>query len=129
MFMYNIGIYNEEGKEVLLLEEGVICVKLDECWYNGIFIEYLEDVEWIGKVFKYGLYYIGDKVYKDEDGFIWFIGCNDDVIKVLVYCIGFFEVESVLVEYFDVVEVVVVVSLYEMWGYVVKVFVIFWVGV
>ena len=129
MFMYNIGIHNEEGKEVPPLEEGVICVKLDERRHNGIFIEYLEDAERTGKAFKHGLYYTGDKAYKDEDGFIWFIGRNDDVIKASAYRIGPFEVESVLVEHPDVVEAAVVASPHEMRGYAVKAFVILRAGV
>lgn len=129
MFMYDIGIYDENGNEVPPLEEGVICVKLDENRYNGIFIEYLEDAERTGKAFRHGLYYTGDKAYKDEDGFIWFIGRNDDVIKASAYRIGPFEVESVLIEHPDVVEAAVVASPHEMRGYAVKAFVILRAGV
>ncbi|MBX2876277.1 MAG: AMP-binding protein [Saprospiraceae bacterium] len=123
-FMYDIGIYDEEGKEVPPLEEGVICIKLDEQRYNGVFVEYLEDPERTAKAFKHGLYYTGDKAYKDEDGFIWFIGRNDDVIKASAYRIGPFEVESVLIEHPAVVEAAVVASPHELRGYAVKAFVI-----
>lgn len=128
-FMYDIGIYDEEGNEVQPLEEGVICVKLDEQRHNGIFVEYLEDPDRTSKAFRYGLYYTGDKAYKDEEGFIWFIGRNDDVIKASAYRIGPFEVESVLIEHPDVVEAAVVASPHEMRGYAVKAFVILRAGV
>jgi len=91
-FLYDIGIFDESGKEVPPLEEGVICVKLDESKSNGLFLEYLGDQERTSKSFKHNLYYTGDKAYKDEDGYIWFIGRNDDVIKASAYRIGPFEV-------------------------------------
>jgi acetyl-CoA synthetase len=46
------------------------------------------------EVFKHGLYYTGDKAYRDEDGYIWFVGRDDDVIKTSDYRVGPFEVES-----------------------------------
>ncbi len=128
-FMYDIGIYDEEGNELPPLEEGVICIKMNEQRYNGIFVEYLADAERTRKAFKHGLYYTGDKAYKDEEGFVWFIGRDDDVIKASAYRIGPFEVESVLIEHPDVVEAAVVASPHEMRGYAVKAFIILKVGV
>ncbi|MEM9848614.1 MAG: branched-chain amino acid aminotransferase, partial [Bacteroidota bacterium] len=75
------------------------------------------------------LYYTGDKAYKDEDGYIWFIGRNDDVIKASAYRIGPFEVESVLIEHDAVVESAVVASPHEIRGYTVKAFVMLKEGV
>ncbi|MEL6675473.1 MAG: AMP-binding protein [Bacteroidota bacterium] len=128
-FMYDIGIYDEDGQEVAPLEEGVICVNMDEKRHNGIFIEYLHDQDRTQKAFRHGLYYTGDKAYKDEDGFIWFIGRNDDVIKASAYRIGPFEVESILIEHPDVVESAVVASPHEVRGYAVKAFVMLREGV
>lgn len=128
-FLYDIGIYNENGQETQALEEGVICVKLDDKRHNGIFIEYLNDTERTGKAFKHGLYYTGDKAYKDEDGYIWFVGRNDDVIKASAYRIGPFEVESVLIEHEAVVESAVVASPHELRGYAVKAFVMLKEGI
>jgi len=73
-FLYDIGIYDEAGREVQNLEEGIICVKLDEHKNDGLFLEYLGDQERTARSFKHNLYYTGDKAYKDEDGYIWFIG-------------------------------------------------------
>jgi len=55
---------------------------------NGLFLQYLNDDERTQNSFKNNLYYTGDKAYKDEDGNIWFIGRNDDVIKASAYRIG-----------------------------------------
>jgi len=122
-FMYDIGVFDEEGNEVPPLEEGVICVKLKDAKHNGLFVEYLNDPDRTAKAFKHDLYYTGDKAYKDEDGFIWFIGRNDDVIKASAYRIGPFEVESILIEHEDVVEAAVVASPHDVRGYAVKAYV------
>ncbi|MEM8897131.1 MAG: AMP-binding protein [Bacteroidota bacterium] len=122
-FLYDIGIFDEEGNEVPELEEGIICVKLDHAKNNGLFLEYLNDEKRMAASFKHNLYYTGDKAYKDAEGYIWFIGRNDDVIKASAYRIGPFEVESILIEHPDVVEAAVVASPHEMRGYAVKAFV------
>ncbi|MEM6800220.1 MAG: AMP-binding protein [Bacteroidota bacterium] len=122
-FLYEIGIFDEAGNEVPALEEGVICVKMNTGKNNGIFLEYLNDKERTSNSFKHNLYYTGDKAYKDEDGYIWFIGRNDDVIKASAYRIGPFEVESILIEHPDIIEAAVVASPHEMRGYAVKAFV------
>jgi len=123
-FMYEVAICDENGREVPPLEEGVICVKTDTGKPNGLFVEYLNDPERTANSFKHTLYYTGDKAYKDEEGYIWFIGRNDDVIKASAYRIGPFEVESILIEHDAVVESAVVASPHELRGYAVKAFVI-----
>ncbi len=128
-FLYDIIICDDEGKEVPPLEEGVICVKTNTDVPNGLFLEYLNDTERTQKAFKHDLYYTGDKAYKDEDGNIWFIGRNDDVIKASAYRIGPFEVESILIEHDSVVESAVVASPHELRGYAVKAFVMLKEGV
>ncbi|MEO1627424.1 MAG: AMP-binding protein, partial [Bacteroidota bacterium] len=123
-FLYDVVICDEEGQEVPALEEGIICVKTKSGLPNGLFIEYLNDKERTAASFKNGLYYTGDKAYRDEDGNIWFVGRSDDVIKASAYRIGPFEVESILIEHEAVVESAVVASPHEMRGYAVKAFVI-----
>jgi len=123
-FLYDIGIFDEDGNEVPPLEEGIICVKLEDNNPNGLFIEYLGDKKRTANSFKHNLYYTGDKAYKDEEGYIWFIGRNDDVIKASAYRIGPFEVESVLIEHDDIIESAVVASPHDVRGYAVKAFVI-----
>lgn len=128
-FMYDIAICDEQGKEVPPLEEGVICVRTNTETPNGLFLEYLNDEERTTTAFRNHLYYTGDKAYKDEDGYIWFIGRNDDVIKASAYRIGPFEVESILIEHDAVVESAVVASPHELRGYAVKAFVMLREGV
>ncbi|MCI4668296.1 MAG: AMP-binding protein [Bacteroidia bacterium] len=128
-FLYDVVICDETGNEMPPLEEGVICVRTDSGSPNGIFLEYLNDGERTRGSFKHGLYYTGDKAYKDEDGNIWFIGRNDDVIKASAYRIGPFEVESILIEHDAVVESAVVASPHKMRGYAVKAFVMLKEGI
>jgi len=128
-FLYDIGIFDDDGNEVPPLEEGVICVRLNNKRNNGLFIEYLFDEERTSVVFKHNLYYTGDKAYKDEDGYVWFVGRNDDVIKASGYRIGPFEVESALIEHEDIVESAVVASPHPIRGHVVKAFIMLREGV
>ena len=79
-------------------EEGRIAIKV-EPWPVGMFTEYIDNPEENKKSFVNGWYYTGDKAYKDEDGYYWFIGRDDDVIKASGYRIGPFEVESALIEH------------------------------
>ena len=76
------------------------------------------------KVFKHGLYYTGDKAYKDEDGYVWFVGRDDDVIKASDFRVGPFEVESALLEHDAIMEAAVVASPHELRSNAVKAFVI-----
>ncbi|MDO8994278.1 MAG: AMP-binding protein [Daejeonella sp.] len=128
-FLYDIGIFDDDGNEVPALEEGVICVRLNTMKNNGLFIEYLNDKERTSLVFRHNLYYTGDKAYKDEEGYVWFVGRNDDIIKASGYRIGPFEVESALIEHEDIVEAAVIASPHPIRGYVVKAFIMLREGV
>ncbi len=128
-FLYDVLICDEDGKEVPPLEEGVICIRTNTNVPNGLFLEYLNDAKRTQQSFRNNLYYTGDKAYKDEDGNIWFIGRNDDVIKASAYRIGPFEVESILIEHDAVVESAVVASPHEVRGYAVKAYVMLKDGV
>lgn len=123
-FLYNVIIADDEGNELPNNEEGNICIKTTTNKINGIFKEYMFDKERQKDVFKNGVYFTGDKAYKDNDGYIWFIGRDDDVIKASDYRIGPFEVESALLEHPLVIESAVVASPHGLKGYEVKAFVI-----
>jgi len=123
-FLYDIIIADEEGKELPANEEGNICVKTNTGKPNGIFFEYFGDPEKKKTVFKFDLYYTGDKAYKDEEGYIWFVGRDDDVIKSSDYRVGPFEVESILLEHPAVVESAVVGSPHAVRGFLVKAFIV-----
>ena len=125
MFMYDAVIADEEGVILDDFEEGSICVRMEQGeQINGIFKGYLFDKEREARGFQHGLYYTGDKAYRDEDGYIWFVGRDDDVIKASDYRIGPFEVESVLLEHPAVTESAVVGSPHHLKGYEVKAFII-----
>lgn len=128
-FLYEVEIANDEGELLGINEEGNICVKMEKGDPNGIFKGYLFDKVREAKVFRNGLYFTGDKAYKDSDGYIWFIGRDDDVIKASDYRIGPFEVESVLLEHEFVVESAVVGSPHPIKGFEVKAFIILSEGV
>ncbi len=123
-FLYHIVIADEDGNEMPLHEEGQIAVRMHKEKFNGIFHEYIGEPERQKEVFKHGLYYTGDKAYKDEDGYIWFVGRSDDVIKSSDYRIGPFEVESVLLEIEEVLESAVVGSPHAAKGQEVKAFIV-----
>lgn len=123
-FLYDIVIADEVGNEMPVDEEGNITVRTTGTKPNGIFTEYFGDAEKKKEVFKHGLYYTGDKAYKDADGYIWFVGRDDDVIKTSDYRVGPFEVESILLEHESVVESAVVASPHSVRGFVVKAFIV-----
>ena len=123
-FLYDVIIADDEGNEVANTEEGNICIRYDENTANGIFKTYLVAKDLLPKVFKHGLYFTGDKAHKDEDGYVWFVGRDDDVIKASDFRVGPFEVESVLLEHDAVQEAAVVASPHELRGNAVKAYVI-----
>ncbi len=118
-----IELHDEEGKPVKQGEEGVIAIRT-EPRPPGLFREYLKNPEENSHVFRNGWYYTGDKAYRDEDGYLWFIGRDDDVIKASGYRIGPFEVESALIEHPAVQEAAVVGSPDIIRGMIVKAFVV-----
>jgi acetyl-CoA synthetase len=127
-FLYDVVIADEDGNEMPLHEEGQIAVLMNNS-FNGIFKAYIGDETRQKEVFKHGLYYTGDKAYKDEDGYVWFVGRSDDVIKSSDYRIGPFEVESILIEIDEVLESAVVGSPHAVKGQEVKAFVVLNQGV
>lgn len=123
-FLYDVVIADEEGNTMPDKEEGNICVNMAQTRPNGIFTEYFGNPEKKKEVFKHGLYYTGDKAYRDEDGYIWFVGRDDDVIKSSDYRVGPFEVESVLLEHDAVQESAVVGSPHPLKGFEVKAYIV-----
>lgn len=123
-FLYDIVIADDHGNVLPDDEEGNIAVRTTGASPNGIFTDYFGDPGKRNTVFRHGLYYTGDKAYKDPDGYIWFVGRDDDVIKTSDYRVGPFEVESVLLEHPAVVESAVVGSPHPVKGYEVKAFIV-----
>ena len=80
-FFYDMLIADADGNELAVHETGQIAVRMHPEKFRGIFKSYIGDEEKLKQVFRHGLYYTGDKAYKDEDGYYWFVGRDDDVIK------------------------------------------------
>jgi len=123
-FLYDIVIADESGNELPLHGTGQVTVRMHSEQFTGVFKSYIGDREREQEVFKHGLYYTGDKAYKDEDGYYWFVGRDDDVIKSSDYRIGPFEIESVLLEVNEVLESAVVGSPHAIRGQEVKAFIV-----
>jgi acetyl-CoA synthetase/4-hydroxybutyrate---CoA ligase (AMP-forming) len=109
--MYDVILMDDEGKEITAVDEpGRIAVRLSNWRAIGLFQGYIGDEERTKAVFQHNLYDTGDKAYFDKDGYWWFVGRSDDVIKSSDFRVGPFEVESALVEHPAVLEAAVVGS-------------------
>jgi len=124
-YMYDIILADDEGKEIDNKNvEGNIAVRLSKWRAVGLFYEYIKDQPNMKEAFKHNLYYTGDRAYFDENGYWWFVGRGDDIIKSSDYRIGPFEVESALAEHEAVVESAIVGSPDSKRWQIVKAFVI-----
>jgi acyl-coenzyme A synthetase/AMP-(fatty) acid ligase len=121
---FDVRVLDEEGKETGAGEEGYVVVKAKPKRPVGLFKEYWKKPEETKSVFQGDYYYTGDKAYRDEDGYLWFVGRADDVILSAGYRIGPFEVESALVEHPAVAEAAVIAAPDEVRGEIVKAFII-----
>ncbi|MCG8619680.1 MAG: AMP-binding protein [Desulfobacterales bacterium] len=107
--MYDVALADDEGNEITEPDQvGHIVVKLDNWRPIGLFAEYIGNPEKMSAVFVDNFYYTGDRASYDQDGYWWFVGRADDVIKSSDYRIGPFEVESALLEHPGVAEAAVV---------------------
>lgn len=110
-FMYDCALADDDGNEVTKPgETGHIVVRLDRWRAIGLFTEYIGNPEKMNQVFVGNYYYTGDRAFFDEDGYWWFVGRADDVIKSSDFRVGPFEVESTLIEHPAVAETAVVGS-------------------
>jgi acyl-coenzyme A synthetase/AMP-(fatty) acid ligase len=121
---FTVAIVDEDGEELPYGQEGQIAVKVKPERPVGLLREYWKYPEGMEAAFFGDWYLTGDKAYKDEDGYFWFVGRADDVIISAGYRIGPFEVESALIEHPAVAESAVVASPDPVRGDVVKAFVI-----
>ncbi len=121
---FDIHLVDDDGKPVALNEEGHIAVKIKPEAPVGLCTEYWRNPEATSEAFVDEWYYTGDKATVDEEGYFWFVGRSDDVIKASGYRIGPFEVESALQSHPAVAESAVVGSPDELRGTIVKAFII-----
>lgn len=117
---WDIDIVDDSGKACEPGEEGQIVIRTDKAKPVGMFDGYFRDQVLTEKVWHDHLYYTGDMAYRDEDGYYWFVGRADDVIKSSGYRIGPFEVESALLEHPAVMECAITAVPDEERGQIVK---------
>ena len=118
--IYDIELIDKNGNPVPVGETGEIVVNVKNGAPCGLFVGYYGDEEKTKEVWHDGYYHTGDAAWMDEDGFFWYVGRVDDVIKSSGYRIGPFEIESVIMELPYVLECGVSAAPDEVRGQVVK---------
>ena len=117
---YDIDLLTPDGRSAEDGEQGQIVIRTSEGKPLGLFKEYYRAAELTEDAWHDGIYYTGDVAWRDEDGYFWFVGRADDVIKSSGYRIGPFEVESALMTHPAVVECAITGVPDEVRGQVVK---------
>ena len=117
---YDIDLLTPDGRSAEDGEQGQIVIRTDRGKPLGLFKEYYLNDGMMHEVWHDGVYYTGDVAWRDEDGYFWFVGRADDVIKSSGYRIGPFEVESALMTHPAVVECAITGVPDEIRGQVVK---------
>ena len=96
--VYDVCLLDADGNPVKTSEEGEVCISLKNGYPCGLATEYYGAPEKTAETWHDGYYHTGDIAWRDEDGFYWYVGRADDVIKSSGYRIGPFEIESVIME-------------------------------
>ena len=117
---YGIDIVDADGNPVEDGVNGEIVIHTDPAPSCGVFLGYYNNAEATGEVWHDGMYHTGDLAWRDEDGYYWYVGRADDVIKSSGYRIGPFEIESTIMELPYVLECGVSAAPDEVRGQVVK---------
>lgn len=117
---YNVDLIDPDGNTVGIGEPGEIVIHTENGAPCGLFCQYYNAPEKTAEVLHDGIYHTGDLAWRDEDGFFWYVGRADDVIKSSGYRIGPFEIESVIMELPYVLECGVSAAPDEIRGQIVK---------
>ena len=118
--LYDVHLLDREGNEVELGDSGEICIDISRGLPPGLAYAYDGNEEITKETWRDGYYHTGDLAWRDEDGFLWYVGRADDVIKSSGYRIGPFEIENVIMELPYVLECGVSAAPDEIRGQVVK---------
>ena len=118
--LYDVHLLDPEGNEVDPGESGEICINIADGLPCGLSYGYEGNPEVTAETWRDGFYHTGDVAWKDEDGFYWYVGRADDVIKSSGYRIGPFEIESTIMELPYVLECGVSAAPDEVRGQIVK---------
>jgi len=117
---YDVDLLTPEGRQAEVGEQGQIVIRTDKSYPVGLFKGYYRNADLTNEAWHDNIYYTGDVAWRDEDGYFWFVGRADDVIKSSGYRIGPFEVESALMTHPAVVECAITGVPDEIRGQVVK---------
>ena len=101
---YKIELMDRDGRLCEVGEEGEIVINTKGGKPVGFFVHYGKDPEKTEETWHDGYYHTGDMAWMDEDGYLWFVGRADDIIKTSGYKVGPFEVESALIQHPAVLE-------------------------
>ena len=118
--LYDVDVVLPDGTSAPVGETGEIVIRTDENVPCGLFLGYYQDEKQTKASWHDGMYHTGDTAWRDEDGYFWYVGRNDDVIKSSGYRIGPFEIESVIMELPYVLECAVTAAPDPIRGQVVK---------
>jgi len=118
--LYDVDIVLPDGTSAKTGETGEIVIRTDKRTPCGLYMGYFRDDEKTKAAWHDGLYHTGDTAWRDEDGYFWYVGRVDDLIKSSGYRIGPFEIESVIMELPYVLECAVTAAPDEIRGQVVK---------
>jgi len=117
---YDIDIIDADGKQCSIDQPGQIVIRINRNIPTGMFRGYYQNRSLTSRIWHDGCYFTGDMASRDADGYLWFIGRADDVIKSAGYRIGPFEVEKALLDHPAVQECVVTGAPDAMRGQIVK---------
>lgn len=118
--LYDVAVLDPDGNECKPGDTGEICIRTKDGAPCGLFIGYYDDSERTDEAWHGGYYHTGDQATMDEDGYLWYVGRIDDVIKSSGYRIGPFEIESVIMELPYVLECAITPVPDEVRGQIVK---------
>ena len=118
--LYDVHLLDTDGNEVESGENGEICINIENGLPCGLAYAYEGNEEVTKETWRDGYYHTGDLAWKDEDGFLWYVGRADDVIKSSGYRIGPFDIENVIMELPYILECGVSAAPDEIRGQVVK---------
>lgn len=118
--LYDVDILSPDGKSCEVGETGEIVIRTTNGAPNGLFKGYYRNEKATKEAWHDGYYHTGDTAWRDEDGYFWYVGRTDDVIKSSGYRIGPFEIESVIMELPYVLECAITAVPDEVRGQIVK---------
>ncbi|SDB93346.1 acetyl-CoA synthetase [Sanguibacter gelidistatuariae] len=117
---YDVVLLTEDGTEAGIDEDGEICIRISGAKPIGLFTGYDGDPATTAAVWHDGIYHTHDLARRDADGYFWYVGRNDDMIKTSGYRVGPFEVESVVMAHPAVMECAITGAPDEVRGTVIK---------